>query len=113
MDGTQISKRPTDEPGAGSRWPLIAWGVAALGLGAVVLTELVVGTVGGELVIDWKIGPAFVGLIGAVWGARRARQRLLAAEAAEALLLAEEEAQELMEMRAVQTLPPAPEETGQ
>lgn len=106
MDGRQISKRPTDEGGTANRWPLIAWSVAVLALGAVVLTELAVGSAGGELVIDWKIGPAFVGLAGAVWGARRARRKLLAAEAEEARLLADEEEQERLEMRSAR--PPLP-----
>ncbi|RMH15435.1 MAG: hypothetical protein D6701_10055 [Gemmatimonadetes bacterium] len=56
------------------------WIGCALVGGALVFTDLFVGGGGGDLVVDWRIGPGFVALLGGVWGAARHRRRLHAAD---------------------------------
>jgi len=97
MTGTEISRRTEEQLLSASKVPVAAWTVAILAFGALLLTELVVDSGAGGLVIDWKIGPAFLGLVGSIWGARRARRRLLFEEAEDARI-AEEEEIELLEM---------------
>ncbi len=50
----------------------------------------------GGLVIDWKLGPAFIAVLGGIWGSRKSRHALAAAEAEEDRL-AELESRELLQ----------------
>ena len=86
--------------GDGQGWnPLFwFWITVTLVASAVLLTDLVVQNGAGGLVIDWTVGPAFIAVIGGVWGARSARKRLATAEAEEDRLLDAEERELLAEV---------------
>ena len=72
---------PGFAPSRPNPWPFRFWvAVTVVGAGFL-LTDLVVSGGAGGLVIDWKLGPAFIAVLGGVWGARKACHRLAAAEA--------------------------------
>ncbi len=62
-------------------WPFRFWVSVTLVAAGFLLTDLVVGGGAGGLVIDWKVGPAFIAVLGGIWGARKSRRSLAAAEA--------------------------------
>jgi hypothetical protein len=76
---------PDFEPTKPNPGPFCFWvGVTLVAAGA------------GGLVIDWKLGPAFIAVLGGIWGARKSRHALAAAEAEEDRL-AELESRELLQ----------------
>lgn len=86
---------PDFEPTKPNPWPFRFWVAVTLVGAGFLLTDLVVSGGAGGLVIDWKLGPAFIAVLGGVWGARKARHRLAATEA-EDDRLAEAETRELL-----------------
>ena len=76
--------RPSDsdfETTKPSPWPFRFWVAVTLVAAGFLLTDLLVSGGAGGLVIDWKVGPAFVAVLGGVWGAHEARRALAAANA--------------------------------
>ncbi len=100
---------PTATPPKTNPWPYRFWVGVTLVAAGFLLTDLVVTGGAGGLVIDWKLGPAFVAVLGGIWGARKSRHALAAAEA-EDDRLAEIETRELLQEvardRAQGRLPP-------
>ena len=72
---------PDFEPTKPNPWPFRFWVGVTLVAAGFLLTDLVVSGGTDGLVIDWKIGPAFIAVLGGIWGARESRRALAAAEA--------------------------------
>ncbi len=87
---------PDFAPTKPNPWPFRFWVAVTLVAAGFLLTDLVVSGGGaGGLVIDWKLGPAFIAVLGGIWGARKARRALIAANAEDDRLAAAE-ARELL-----------------
>ncbi len=72
---------PDFQPTKPNPWPFRFWVGVTLVAAGFLLTDLVVSGGTGGLVIDWKVGPAFMAVLGGIWGARKSRHVLAAANA--------------------------------
>ncbi len=72
---------PDFQPTKPNPWPFRFWVGVTLVAAGFLLTDLVVSGGAGGLVIDWKLGPAFIAVLGGIWGARKSRHALAAASA--------------------------------
>ena len=95
----------TPEPTGPGRWHFRFWVAVILVAGAFLLTDLVVLDGAAGLVIDWKIGPAFLALAGGLWGARQARRALASADVEEDRLAEVEDRALLEEVTRVASRP--------
>ena len=72
---------PDFQPPKPNPWPFRFWVGVTLVAAGFLLTDLVVSGGAGGLVIDWKLGPAFIAVLGGIWGAHKSRHALAAANA--------------------------------